>query len=766
MSEGTRIAVRRAEEGSKMEEAGLLPGTPVVCLVCDRIIKTITGQEVHNIFLESSVTSHTQQQLGNMIEQIIKSPLNASQVYSKTLCRRCFRLLDELDEIQQRSDNIKTTIAGWYNRSFLRRLKLPDGTEESIESMEIDSPVEEDESNVTLKDEPLDEDDDLLGEELRPEDQGIRPDDPEFNPAYDNVWMMGKARARGRGRYIDVFPKPEIVQKILNYHKFQVKKAKQVSPISQSSLLTQGLFTGDENTEEQPGLGAEDSATAAATETDEPTASTDEKLDKTLQVTRPREPGKRVPVLSERMRLSLAELSRKSRALPQIDTYGTLKKEARSRGTNSEERVKRQYRKRSHIIHLCKFCMKVCPTGEQLKEHQRTHDTIECQFCGKVLARIGAWENHLKDFHNVEIQVPGNEDALNRPKDEVDCSVCGKQFSSKSALAYHSKLHDGKSYHCDKCLKVFTHPSNLKTHQLRHEKKRYYCDKCGKKFHTNFALLMHDNQTHRMAKSWKCKHCSKAFTRCAAFKEHIRIHTGEKPFECHICGVKFRKIHHLKNHAKQHEPKKFRSGPFKCQLCPSAVFLHKVSYDHHRKFKHPEVEMSTLIGGESDVFSSKIVLKREYVIESRGEKVSTSYMVGDFKEGEGIEMVGLDDAIFGVGGQCIIVLSEASEDDTKNQVLLPQIEMSSVTADATPIIETDFLKEEIDDIEGNSDDEVSKFQEFDAVQLASLQEQIQLSEQMTATQLQQISMAALESGKFQVQMDGETFDVYTVAPSE
>lgn len=186
----------------------------------------------------------------------------------------------------------------------------------------------------------------------------------------------------------------------------------------------------------------------------------------TLQVTRPREPGKRVPVLSERMRLSLAELSRKSRALPQIDTYGTLKKEARSRGTNSEERVKRQYRKRSHIIHLCKFCMKVCPTGEQLKEHQRTHDTIECQFCGKVLARIGAWENHLKDFHNVEIQVPGNEDALNRPKDEVDCSVCGKQFSSKSALAYHSKLHDGKSYHCDKCLKVFTHPSNLKTHQL------------------------------------------------------------------------------------------------------------------------------------------------------------------------------------------------------------------------------------------------------------------------------------------------------------
>ncbi|XP_063591846.1 zinc finger protein 28-like [Penaeus indicus] len=185
-----------------------------------------------------------------------------------------------------------------------------------------------------------------------------------------------------------------------------------------------------------------------------------------LQVTRPREPGKRVPVLSWKMRLSMAELSRKSKSLPQSESQREAKKEPKGPEDGQELRAKRQYRKRPHIIHLCKFCMKVCPTGEKLKEHQRTHDSIECQFCGKVMARIGAWENHLKTFHNVEIQVPGSEEALNRPKEEVNCRICGKQFSSKTALAYHSKLHDGKTYTCDICGKLFNHPSNLKTHKL------------------------------------------------------------------------------------------------------------------------------------------------------------------------------------------------------------------------------------------------------------------------------------------------------------
>ncbi|XP_042860555.1 piggyBac transposable element-derived protein 4-like isoform X3 [Penaeus japonicus] len=205
MAEEGCMAVRETKDVCKMEEpASSLGGTPVVCLVCDRVIKELHRQDVPNVFLKSSVTSHSQQQLADMLSVIIKNPLDSSQVYSKTLCRRCFRLLDELDGVEQRSLVLKSTIEGLYNRSFLRRMKGP-GTneEEAIGAMDLDLPDEEEEEDenakISVKMEPLDDEEDFLADELRPEDQGIRPDDPEFNPAHDNTWRS-KTRSRGRGR--------------------------------------------------------------------------------------------------------------------------------------------------------------------------------------------------------------------------------------------------------------------------------------------------------------------------------------------------------------------------------------------------------------------------------------------------------------------------------------------------------------------------------------------------------------------------------------
>ncbi|XP_064096792.1 zinc finger protein 816-like isoform X2 [Macrobrachium nipponense] len=185
--------------------------------------------------------------------------------------------------------------------------------------------------------------------------------------------------------------------------------------------------------------------------------------------------------------------------------------------------IKRKYRKRSEIVHLCKFCMKVFLTGEELKKHQKTHTTIECKFCGKILVRIGAWENHLKMFHNVEMQ--SNRDYVG---ERFSCDQCDKQFTSKSSIRYHMKLHEGKTYACEKCARVFSHPGTLRNHQLIHEEKKFICDKCGKGFRTNFHLIMHDNQTHRKARSWKCKYCEKAFARCATYREHVRSHCTRK----------------------------------------------------------------------------------------------------------------------------------------------------------------------------------------------------------------------------------------------
>lgn len=480
---------------------------------------------------------------------------------------------------------------------------------------------------------------------------------------------------------------------------------------------------------------------------------------------RPRAPGKRVPVLSEKMRLCLSELSKKSLSMPQTEKSGTVKNLSKSEDGSPEGHTKRQYRKRPHIIHLCKFCMKVCPTFEQLKEHQKTHDVIECRYCGKVLARIGAWENHLKVFHDVEIEVPEGADVSSLHKEDVNCKVCGKHYTSKAALAYHVKLHDGVSYPCDKCGKVFRHPNNLKSHQLRHETKKFFCKKCGKNFHTNFALLMHENQTHRMAKSWICKYCNKAFTRCAAFREHIRIHTGEKPFECDICSVKFRKIHHLKKHRKQHGQ---WEGPFKCKECPNAVFMHKLSYDRHLRFKHTDVELSALNGSGNTLLNSEIALRKEFIIAEGDNQTNSEYILGleSVEKVKSIEMIDVDDSNFdvgGQGGQCVIVLSDATG-DPKTESVSKQKDIFGDISESSVVLRTRLKSDE--DLVEQPDDSEEEVQEFSTEQLASLQEHMQLNEQMTEAQLQQLSMVTLEGGKFQVQMDGETFDVYTVGPHE
>lgn len=141
-------------------------------------------------------------------------------------------------------------------------------------------------------------------------------------------------------------------------------------------------------------------------------------------------------------------------------------------------------------------------------------------------------------------------------------------------------------------------------------------------------------------------------------------------------------------------------------------------------------------------------------------RVGASYVLEGGIEGvEGIEMVGLDEGSLGTGtqgGQCIIVLSEtANDEDANNQTFLQQVE---VAEDIKPQLSQQEEEEE------DEEDEGSEVHDFDEVQLASLQEHIQLNDQMTAAQLQQLSVATLEGGKFQVQMDGETFDVYTVNP--
>lgn len=64
------------------------------------------------------------------------------------------------------------------------------------------------------------------------------------------------------------------------------------------------------------------------------------------------------------------------------------------------------------------------------------------------------------------------------------CSVCGKEFKSKSILYRHRSTHfsDHKEYVCSVCNKTFHTNYQLNAHMARH--KSHQCNECEKYFNS------------------------------------------------------------------------------------------------------------------------------------------------------------------------------------------------------------------------------------------------------------------------------------------
>lgn len=168
------------------------------------------------------------------------------------------------------------------------------------------------------------------------------------------------------------------------------------------------------------------------------------------------------------------------------------------------------------------------------------------------------------------------------------CHICGKQFRAPNGLQRHlTETHDKVRRHtCRLCPKNFANSQNLKQHMRIHTGERpYVCSHCGKRFTQSGSLHVH-LKTHSDQFPHHCAECGAKFRLRSGLARHRLKHTGERPHVCTHCGKGFRQRHELNSHVISHTDAK----PHSCLLCGLA-FKQRRALRHHMKRIH-ENEMA------------------------------------------------------------------------------------------------------------------------------------------------------------------------------